>query len=71
MELTVIIEEMVPRPKVAREMGISHRTLCRYEAEKRPGFDRAVKIGRQVFHPRSRIEAVKTLGNLLPAEETL
>jgi predicted DNA-binding transcriptional regulator AlpA len=52
-------EQLVPRPKVAREIGVSHRTICRWEAKKRPGFDRAVKIGQRVFHPRSRIEAVK------------
>jgi hypothetical protein len=61
-------EELVPRPKVARELGTTTRTICRYEVEKRPGFDRSVKIGRRVFHPRSRIEAVKTLGNLLQVE---
>jgi predicted DNA-binding transcriptional regulator AlpA len=59
------VEEMVPRPKVAKELSLSSRTISRYEAEKRPGFDRPVKIGGRVFHPRSRIEAVKALGNLL------
>jgi predicted DNA-binding transcriptional regulator AlpA len=62
-------EELVPRPKVAKELGISHRTICRYETEKRPGFDRPVKIGGRVFHPRSRIDAVKALGNLLQIDE--
>jgi predicted DNA-binding transcriptional regulator AlpA len=62
------VEEMIPRPRVAKECGLSTRTICRYEVEKRPGFDRSVKIGRRVFHPRSRIEAVKTLGNLLQVE---
>jgi hypothetical protein len=33
-------EELVPRPKVARELGTTTRTICRYEVEKRPGFDR-------------------------------
>jgi predicted DNA-binding transcriptional regulator AlpA len=65
---TMSNEELVPRPKVAKELGISHRTICRYETEKKPGFDRSVKIGGRVFHPRSRIDAVKTLGNLLEAE---
>ena len=63
------IDELIPRPKVAKELGISHRTICRYEVEKKPGFDQAVKIGQRVYHPRSRIEAVKTLGNLLQVEE--
>jgi hypothetical protein len=61
-------EELVPRAKVVKELGVSHRTVCRWEAEKKPGFDRPVKIGQQVFHPRSRIDAVKVLGNLLDAE---
>jgi hypothetical protein len=63
-------ETLVARPQVAKELGISHRTLCRYETEKKPGFDRAVKIGGRVFHPRSRIEAVKVLGNFLASEES-
>jgi hypothetical protein len=62
-----MIEEMVPRPQVAKELGTTIRTICRYETEKRPGFDRPVKIGGRVFHPRSRIEAVKILGNLVDA----
>jgi hypothetical protein len=64
------IDELVPRTKVAKELGISHRTICRYEVEKKPGFDHPVRINRRVFHPRSRIEAVKTFGNLLQLEET-
>jgi len=59
----------VSRPQVAKELGISHRSICRYEEEKRPGFDRGVKIAGRVYHPRSRIEAVKVLGNLLLADE--
>ena len=62
------LDELVPRPKVAKELGISHRTVCRYEDEKRPGFDRPVKINGRVFHPRSRIEAVKALGDCLTVE---
>jgi hypothetical protein len=61
-------EEFVPRPKIAREFGVSHRSICRWEKEKRPGFDQAVKIGKLVFHPRSRIEAVKA-GRLPPRAE--
>jgi hypothetical protein len=60
-------DELVPRPRVAKEMGVSHRTVCRWEALKRPGFDHAVKIGLRVFHRRSKIEAVKAG---LPKEET-
>lgn len=59
------VEELVPRPQVAKEFGVSHRTVCRWEAEKRPGFDRSVKLGQRVFHPRSGIEAVKVLGSHL------
>lgn len=64
------VEELIPRTKVARELGITTRTVCRYEVEKRPGFDRPVKIGGRIFHPRSRIEAVKILGNLLQSGES-
>jgi hypothetical protein len=60
--------ELVPRTQVAREFGVHHRTICRFEKENKPGFDRAVKIGSRVFHPRSRIEEVKRLGNRLPPE---
>jgi hypothetical protein len=62
------IDELVPRQRVAKELGVTSRTICRYEVEKRPGFDRPVKINNRVFHPRSRIEAVKALGNLLQVE---
>jgi predicted DNA-binding transcriptional regulator AlpA len=68
MGTNMTYEELVPRPQVAKEIGVSHRTICRWENEKRPGFDRAVKIGRSVFHPRTRIEAAKTLGNRLAEE---
>jgi predicted DNA-binding transcriptional regulator AlpA len=63
------VEQLIPRPIVAKELGISSRTVCRYEVEKRPGFDKPVKMGGRVFHPRSRIDAVKALGNLLRPEE--
>jgi len=63
--MSMTVEELVPRPKVAKELGISSRTICRYEIERRAGFDHPVKIGGRVFHPRSRIEALKTLGNRL------
>jgi DNA-binding XRE family transcriptional regulator len=62
-------DDLVPRAKVAREIGVSHRTICRWEADRRPGFDAPVKIGARVFHPRSRIEAVKALGNALLTQE--
>lgn len=65
----MMIDQLVPRAIVAKEMGTTARTICRWEVEKKPGFDRPVKVGQRVFHPRSRIEAVKTLGNALqPAE---
>ena len=61
-------EELVPRAKVLREFNISMRCLLNWEAAKVPGFDRPVKIGNRTYHPRSRLEAVKILGNLLPRE---
>jgi hypothetical protein len=45
-------EEFVPRPKIAREFGVSHRSICRWEKEKRPGFDQAVKIGKSLYFIR-------------------
>jgi hypothetical protein len=63
-------DELIPRTKVARELGISHRTLCRYEVGKKPGFDQPVTINGRKYHRRSRIEAAKTLGDLLQVEET-
>jgi DNA-binding transcriptional MerR regulator len=59
--------ELVARSRIAKELDVSTRTICRWESEGRPGFDRPVKIGHQVFHPRDRIEAVKVLGNQLQA----
>ena len=65
----MLIDNLIPRSQVARELGVVPRSVMRWEAEKKPGFDKAVKIGNRVFHPRSRIEALKALGNALqPAE---
>jgi predicted DNA-binding transcriptional regulator AlpA len=60
-------DELVSRQKMAKELGISVRTLYRYEAEKKAGFDQPVKLGQRTFHRRSRVEALKLLGNLLEA----
>jgi hypothetical protein len=62
-------DELVPRPTAAKEFGVSLRTVCRWEADKKPGFDDPVKIGPRVFHRRSGIEAVKALGNALMPQE--
>jgi hypothetical protein len=62
------IEELVPRPQCGKEFGRSTRTIKRWEDAKIPGFDRPIIINGRVFHPRSRIEAAKTLGNLLQVE---
>jgi hypothetical protein len=53
------VEELVPRPLVAKEFNVSHRTVCRWENKKVPGFDDPVEINNRIFHKRSRIEAVK------------
>jgi hypothetical protein len=56
-------EEMVPRPKVAREFGVHVRTIKRWEDQRKPGFDQAIIINDRGYHQRSNIEAVK-LGSL-------
>jgi hypothetical protein len=63
-----MVETLVPRSQVAKEFGKSSRTIIRYEIDKKPGFDRGVTIAGRMFHPRSRIEAVKLLGDSLEAE---
>lgn len=64
----MLIDHMMPRSQVALELGTTPRSIMRWEKEKRPGFDRPVKIGSRVYHPRSRVEAVKLLGNALQPE---
>lgn len=64
------VDELVPRAKVAKECGVSVRTIHRYEAQKRPGFDQLVIINNRGYHRRSRVEAVKILGNRLGATST-
>ena len=64
-------DQLVPRPQFAKELGVSHRTICRYERAKRPGFDEPIMIGNRVYHRRSKVEAVKRLGNGLMAEEVV
>ena len=65
----MLIDHLMPGRLVALELGTTPRSVMRWEEEKRPGFDQPVKIGSRVYHPRSRIEAVKALGNALqPAE---
>ena len=65
----MFVDSLMPRSLVASELGVTPRSVMRWEKEKRPGLDKPVKIGGRVFHPRSRVEAVKLLGNLLePAE---
>ena len=64
----MLIDHLMPRSLVALELGTTPRTIMRWEAEKKPGFDKPVKIGSRVYHPRSRVEAVKTLGNALQPE---
>lgn len=64
-----MIDELVRRSKVAKEFNKSTRTICRYEVEKKPGFDRPVTIAGRVHHLRSRIDALKLLGDRLEAED--
>ena len=49
-----MIDQLVPRAMVAKELGTTSRTIIRWEEAKKPGFDRPVKVGQRVFHPRSR-----------------
>lgn len=64
---SIMIDELVRRSKVAKEFNKSIRTICRYEVEKKPGFDRPVTIAGRVH--RSRIDAVKLLGDRLEAKD--
>jgi hypothetical protein len=54
-------ETLMSRRRVAEELGVCPRTICRYEALGLPGFE-AVKLNRRTFYKRSAIEAIKTLG---------
>jgi hypothetical protein len=63
------IETLLPRRKCADEIGVTVRSVCRYEKLRLPGFDTPVKINGRTFHPRSAIEAVKRFGIALPAKE--
>jgi hypothetical protein len=60
-------DEIVHRTKVAKEFDVSPRTVKRWEAERRPGFDQPVVIAGRVYHPRMRLEAAKVLGDCLKA----
>jgi hypothetical protein len=55
-------EELVPRRQVAREFGVTTRTVCRWEHSQLPGFDGRVCINRRNYHPRTLIESAKKLG---------
>jgi hypothetical protein len=62
-------ESYVSRSVVAREQGVSKKTIERWEDKKVIGFDTPVKINGRVYHPRSRLEAARRLGFITPAKE--
>jgi hypothetical protein len=48
-------DEMVPRPKVAKEWNRNPRTIDRWERAKILGFDQPVVLNGRVYHRRSRL----------------
>jgi CENP-B N-terminal DNA-binding domain len=54
---------LVPRAQIAKEFGICHQTVRRWEAAKVPGFDERVEIQGRIYHRRSCIERAKLARN--------
>jgi hypothetical protein len=59
-------DSLLPRRRCAEELGVSVRSIKRYEDLKLLGFTEWVKLNGRTFHPRSAIEAVKKMGIALP-----
>jgi hypothetical protein len=57
--MTNEFDTLVRRPAVAREIGVSTRTIKRWEEAGEPGFDQPIVIRGIVFHRRSNIEKAK------------
>src|ERR1700730_6867385 len=62
------VEELVPRPRVAREYNVSTRTIFRWEQAGLPGVDEPVVINRRVYYRQSRLEAAKRAATSEAAE---
>jgi hypothetical protein len=53
------IDTLVPRSQVAKEFGVTLKTVARWELQKLPGFDERVVLSKRVYYRRSNIERAK------------
>ena len=51
---------LIPKPNLAREIGVSSRTLTRWLADKAIEFPRPVTIRARLYFDRAEIEAWKS-----------
>lgn len=56
-----VADSLMPKPRVARELGISSRTLSRWLDDAEVDFPRPVKIRGRLFFARSAIEVWKAV----------
>ncbi|ATQ66886.1 MULTISPECIES: helix-turn-helix transcriptional regulator [Methylosinus] len=52
-------DDLIPKPKLAAEIGRSPRTIARWMADERLNFPKPIKIRERLFFRRSEWEAWK------------
>lgn len=52
--------DLIPKPAIARELGVSSRTVSRWMADPALAFPRPIRLRNRLYFPRPALEEWKT-----------
>lgn len=51
--------DLIPKPAIARELGVSSRTVSRWMGDKSLGFPTPIRLRNRLYFPRTALEEWK------------
>jgi predicted DNA-binding transcriptional regulator AlpA len=58
--MTSTSNDLIPKPAIARELGVSSRTVSRWMADPAIAFPRPIRLRNRLYFARSALEAWKS-----------
>lgn len=59
--MNIVQTDLIPKPAIARELGVSSRTVSRWMDDKNLGFPTPIRLRGRLYFPRTALEEWKTL----------